>query len=207
MKVRFMGLLALMALVLASCGGASPEAGGPEEGIQVHGDWTIDIYNEDGSLDEHVEFSNALHPTGKAGLIEYLAGESTPGQWRIWVVGTTEESFGLCPTTGDPQERCIVSPTVETLDLDDEPGREILRLIGDTAVDVDGEIMSATTAQGRCAETTSPTDCTSAGGFPFTEKDVTALDWNNDGTPNDGPIPVSAGQTIQVEVAISFTSG
>ena len=84
MRVRAVGVVALMALVLASCGGATPEAAGPSEGIQVHGDWTIDIYNPDGTLDEHVEISNALGPNGDAQLINHLAcGVTTGGLWEI----------------------------------------------------------------------------------------------------------------------------
>ena len=47
MRLKLVGLLAVLMMIVASCGGAVPEAAGPSEGIQVHGDWTIDIYNED----------------------------------------------------------------------------------------------------------------------------------------------------------------
>lgn len=42
MRYRLVGLAAVVALILASCGGGAPEAAGPAEGIQVHGEWTID---------------------------------------------------------------------------------------------------------------------------------------------------------------------
>src|SRR5688572_769639 len=45
-------------------GEAAPPAGGPREGIQVHGAWTIAIYNSDGSLASLTEFENALHEEG-----------------------------------------------------------------------------------------------------------------------------------------------
>src|SRR5437879_3747133 len=39
---------------------AAAPAGGPQEGIQVHGAWTIDVREPDGTLVEHREFENAF---------------------------------------------------------------------------------------------------------------------------------------------------
>src|SRR5579862_760999 len=39
-------------------------SGGPSEGIKVHGHWTIDVRNPDGSLSSHSEFDNHLSAGG-----------------------------------------------------------------------------------------------------------------------------------------------
>jgi len=56
------------------------------EGIQVHGYWSIEVHNPDGTLDKHVEFENSLcHYTPATGNIvfgNYQAG--TPGgDWAL----------------------------------------------------------------------------------------------------------------------------
>ena len=38
------------------------ERGGQHEGITVHGHWSIEVHNPDGSLVRHVEFENSLDP-------------------------------------------------------------------------------------------------------------------------------------------------
>ncbi|MEA3511148.1 MAG: hypothetical protein U9R51_06910 [Actinomycetota bacterium] len=52
-------------------------SGTTSEGIQVHGHWTIEVRNPDGSLDEHIEFDNALEADGARLLAELLAGGLT----------------------------------------------------------------------------------------------------------------------------------
>lgn len=41
----------------------TPPPGSSREGIKVHGHWTIEVRNPDGSIDKHVEFENAICPT------------------------------------------------------------------------------------------------------------------------------------------------
>src|SRR6476660_2101480 len=43
---------------------AAESSGGPKEGIKVHGHWTIDVRNADGTLATHREFENALQISG-----------------------------------------------------------------------------------------------------------------------------------------------
>jgi hypothetical protein len=75
-------------------------ANGENEGIKVHGHWTIEIRNRDGSVAKHVEFENNLATTnlsdmaaGPAFLYSLLSGNGTfaapaggqgqPGGWAI----------------------------------------------------------------------------------------------------------------------------
>src|SRR3989304_7849966 len=77
------GALAL-ALLLGAFGGGSdaqnegaaasaPGGSGFDEGIQVHGDWVIEVRHPDGSLAERREFQNALTQTGQLLLTGTLA--------------------------------------------------------------------------------------------------------------------------------------
>ncbi|MGA7096410.1 MAG: hypothetical protein WB245_02455 [Acidimicrobiia bacterium] len=194
MRLRSLGLLAVIALVVASCGGAQPEASAPSEGIVVHGDWTIDIYNPDGSLDQHTEFSNALGPNGGNSLAGFLVGQATPGMWLVRLYGsdtngpckTYEPSFGTCALTASAVNNSDGSLTVTA----------------SGTAENDGEIATVDTKIATCGNNVTPADCPAAydplfddTGSSLTEKDLTA------------PETVSAGQSIQVEVVISFTSG
>jgi len=199
MRVRLVGSLALMALVLASCGGVSPGAAGPSEGIQVHGDWTIDIYNEDGSLDEHVVFSNALTELGAEGLVNVLTRQRNVGDWGIWLNNPDEalkpcDPAGVnCLTIQEPNSVYICNVNCsKSLALVAE-GQSIL-LSGSVEASRNGQIAVVGTqfVQDCPPETSDPCSGFNPG---FTEKTLA------------DPIGVSDGQTVQVEVAISFTSG
>ncbi len=190
MRFRLVGLIALMALIVASCGGGVPEAAGPSEGIQVHGDWTIDVFNEDGSLDQHVEFSNALFPFGAAQIAAVLAGQSTSGSWEVYV---HDGLVDLCPSTSSGD--CPISPTVTVEDLQGDPSKESMRLAGSTSTEVAGNIDRVYTRLGVCGSTISPDACVTLGIGSFTTKDLSV------------PIAVTSGQIVQVQVDISFTSG
>ena len=60
---------------------------GTGEGIQIHGWWTIEIRNRDGSVAKHVEFENALVNDGPALLTALLTGTSVAGSWALAVSG------------------------------------------------------------------------------------------------------------------------
>ncbi len=194
MRSRLLGIFALMAVVVASCGGAAPQASGPSEGIQVHGDWTIDIVNADGSLDRTVEFSNALTSSGEGQLSGFLAGTSTPGGWFIALNGSS--SNGPCSTASPSSGTCDLDATA-TVGGSTGASRGQLFLTGEVTAENDGEIADVGTYAAFCSPSVAPADCTDTTslGAPFTQKTLTAAE------------TVSAGQSIQVEVVISFTSG
>ena len=68
-------------------------AKGQREGITVHGHWTIDVKNPDGSLVSHRDFENSLTSGGKSLLTSLLLGSTVPGSWRIFLEAGTG-SFG-----------------------------------------------------------------------------------------------------------------
>src|SRR5262245_7735550 len=57
------------------------------DGIKVHGHWTIDIVNPDGKLASHNEFENALEATGTNALSGVLARTFAPAAWRLHSMG------------------------------------------------------------------------------------------------------------------------
>src|SRR2546426_7465271 len=59
--------------------------GGQVEGIKVHGHWTIDLRNPDGTLVTHREFENAFNNPNLLG--GFLARQQTPGQWIVILQG------------------------------------------------------------------------------------------------------------------------
>ena len=60
---------------------------GQQEGIKVHGHWTIEVRNPDGTLVTHREFENALTPFGGFSLSLFLTNKKTPGLWSIHLGG------------------------------------------------------------------------------------------------------------------------
>lgn len=189
MRLRLIGLLGLLALVVASCGATPPQASGPNEGIQVHGDWTIDIYNVDGSHDEHIAFSNDLYPSGATALRDILARSLVPVNWAVWARGE--------PTSGNP---CLAgtNPTVcvmeeATGDLQVSTDGASLVLDGAFTAERDGNVGFVSTHLGTCP----PDSCEFPNPLYFTGTPVA----NEDGVS----VNVDEGQTVQVHVEISFT--
>jgi hypothetical protein len=54
-----------------------------EQGIKVHGRWTIDVRNPDGTLSSRHEFDNALTAGGAVYLARLLGRDGVPTRWVI----------------------------------------------------------------------------------------------------------------------------
>ncbi len=189
--------VAALALVLAACGSAAePQAAGPTEGIQVHGEWVVAIYNADGTLDERFEFSNALLPSGADTIAQVLASSSAPGQLSVSASGL----LPICESAAAPTATCFIFPDTTGTSVDtgnrfynltvNESGGSIV-LAGSLTASYDGNIDGVSTYLGTCANTTSPADCTTQGS-QFTFASV-------------GPFNIIAGQQVQIEVTLSFS--
>lgn len=198
-------LLAATTMVLAGCGGVADDPGGGiGDAIAVHGDWTIDIYHEDGTLDEHLEFSNAL--TGGAEILAILlAGQSPDGQSTQPYVSSWGILFGVAPGPGgtDPCDTQVTG-------ISDNPDLDFACLIDTPSVSIG--------AGGDSVVLSGSTQATQDGAFINWVETVVSGVFND--SPNTFPIfggsftgtaipeqSVSAGQTVQVEVEISFTTG
>src|SRR5207245_48179 len=75
------------------------------DGIHVHGWWTINVMNADGTVAVHREFENHLDGGGQQ-LVNVLARKESVGSWFVFLVGTPEP----CTSTaaGGPQ-LCVIS--------------------------------------------------------------------------------------------------
>lgn len=69
--------------LLASSTGTGQTGGTPNEGIKIHGRWTIEVRNPNGTLAERREFDNALTSQGATELAHILLGDRTPGNLAI----------------------------------------------------------------------------------------------------------------------------
>jgi hypothetical protein len=98
---------------------AESPAKGAHEGIKVHGHWTIEVRNPDGSVDKHLEFENGLClSTGGGGFIAGNSGISggdlaiatiltntlVPGGWEIFLGSPT------IPSGSSPGPACSFTP-------------------------------------------------------------------------------------------------
>lgn len=209
-------LIAVLALVTAACGMATQEGqGNSGEVIGLKGSWSVKVFNQDGSPAMSAEFHNDLHPSGGNFLADVLARNTTVGDWAVVLAGSPSDQ--PCELDGTMFPCQSVEPgghfeaddniLFATLVVSSDSG--VLTLAGSVIAGRDSAITEVRTSWLSCAPDVSPSDCAMAAtpgtaSAHLTTRDVTTLDWDGDGTPNDGPIPVSAGQTIQVRVDVSF---
>jgi hypothetical protein len=79
---------------------AKPSSQGAHEGIKVHGHWTIEVRNPDGSVASHQEFDNALDPQGGQTLTGLLGGTFVPGGFLVLLDSSAAGGAGPCSGTG-----------------------------------------------------------------------------------------------------------
>jgi hypothetical protein len=96
------GSLAAVALAaILAVPAAAAEKGGSGEGIKVHGDWTIEIRNPDGSLDSRHEIKNAL-AGGQQLLAGLLGNVYTDLGWGVWLWGVAGGNCNPCAVSVTP---------------------------------------------------------------------------------------------------------
>jgi hypothetical protein len=111
MQTRVFALLSALALVAVGVWVGS--SGQPAtEGIEVHGNWTIDIHDPDGTLAASHEFANALTDTGDELLPwlffdEPVVGDASPEEISgmappVWYVFAGDRGDATDPSPGSP---------------------------------------------------------------------------------------------------------
>jgi hypothetical protein len=162
---------------------------GRREGIKVHGHWTIDVRNPDGTVATHREFENSLTSSGGAFLASLLANLNTPvgSPTTIWqvVAGNTQGATSSGPCAGTV---CVInqSLTATPSPLTVASNAGILTLSGSIVVSDTSLVNTVTT-----------------GLFYFVGTQATNTTITQATLTN--PISVSAGQTIAITVNISFS--
>jgi hypothetical protein len=189
-----------------------PSSDASHQGIKVHGHWTIEVRNPDGSLATHREFENSYDSTTTL-LPSILSRTNSVGFWQV-VLTTTSALSGQA----GPQPPCGpsggASCTLEETQWPASPdafffntltvtqsSRTII-LSGNVTAPNTGAINYVSTQNYPCPNTTapSPVPCFSAGsGTPASN--FTAFTFPS----NMPPVNVSAGQTVQVNVTITFS--
>ena len=72
-------------------GKEKPSGDGSQEGVKVHGHWSIDICNPDGTLVKHREFENAYASGTANPLSTILSGQGGPlGPWQLQILGNAD---------------------------------------------------------------------------------------------------------------------
>jgi hypothetical protein len=173
--------------------GATTSSAMPSEGIDVHGDWKIAIYNEDGSLDQQYAFSNDPASSAPAALAQIFARTRSIGTWEI-ILGN---AGGTLPCGNECNIAETSGPGIESENLVVEvvPGQPtFLRLSGSVVAAEGGEITTVGTSLFVCPGTSAP------GCQAVSESRAMT------GTDLAEPASVTSGQTIQVQVEITFAA-
>jgi hypothetical protein len=176
-------------------------SGAPQEGIKVHGHWTIEVRNPDGTMVERREFDNALFlPTGSMGLARVLGrADSVKGWWIVLFADQTVNSPFLHPGG------VIVEATNEVPDPDyfknltlDLPtsGANANKLVlsGTATADRNGNIQDVRTA----FDTEALPSAAPPYMYPGNTRNFTRTVLGN-------PVNLIAGQQVIVTVVISFS--
>jgi hypothetical protein len=94
-----------------------PPAKGQHEGITVHGHWTIEVKNPDGTRASRVEFENSLvQPGGAEDLTLLLIGADVPGGYTVTLSDGGNSTIGPCSQINGFDTACsligsLISPT------------------------------------------------------------------------------------------------
>jgi hypothetical protein len=175
---------------------------GSHEGIKVHGHWTIEVRNPDGSLVTHREFENSLVPS--AWLAGIFSRAYSIGYWEVSLLsGLPGAVGGICVQPGVSVTQCFITEagqgiapsqyTFNTLVV--STSGTSLVLSGTAIAQLTGSVGLVQTLLTLCSPpTSSPCPYSSPYGVPLITQATLS-----------SPIQVSAGQTVQVAVNISFS--
>ena len=177
---------------------ASGSSGVPQEGIKVHGDWTLTVSNPDGTVAAVHEFKNGLSVGVGADrrLASLLGGDVVPGKWVVGFAVTPSDACGTgtggCHIAEPPLsfgQSTNLTKTIPTVGPD--AGKLMLR--GSVRMVSAASISIVFTQMTVCAAATPPDTCVGSNVAEFTRKLLTQV------------IPVSAEQLVEVKVVISFS--
>lgn len=179
----------------------SAPAGVPQEGIKVHGNWTIEVINPDGTPAEHREFENSLFDNGPLVLASLLGRQNTTGGWGVELSGQQGAFLeGPNPTAGVLVENSPTSTGTnyfKTLTVDvptSGPNAHKLVLTGNATASATGDISQVSTRVILLAPSLPPAiDYYDGTFFGFTS------------TSSFTPVNLTPGQQVQVTVVISFS--
>lgn len=198
-------LLTVVALgaVHAAAAQVAERTGAPQEGIKVHGYWTIDILNSDGTLARHVEFENGLQGGGTH-LAALLTRNAAMGYWSVDLHDSNPTTSPCQGGTALDPSSCFILESAGT----DLAGTNVFKTLtvsstglnnsqivlqGTATATSNGQVGAVHTNFGLCPSSAVPGGCGRTYlGISFSGTGLT-------------PIPVVPGQIIQLKVVISFS--
>lgn len=202
-----------------------PKAKGQQEGIKVHGHWTIEIKNPDGTVAQHREFENNLISSAYPALVSFLTGFATPGWFAVLITGSPQPCVApasgpapgpsACFLVRDPAEAAlfpagIAVPTLTVLPMPLGASPTSIQLQG-TAVAAEGSTLEGVgTNLTYCASSSVslnlPANLSTITPAGCNKQTVGGFQVNFTGTSIPPPaIVVVPTQTIQVTVVLSFS--
>lgn len=180
--------------IAANAIGARTVSAAPQEGVKVHGEWTVVVRNEDGSIASRNEFKNALVQVGAGNIASVLGAGQSIGTWLIYF-----EGGGICTlqpnqcfiSTSRYGQPAILSSTNLTVTVGSGADYGKLTLTGSLRAVGAGSIARVATMIMPCPAA-NPT-CSSQTFSDFSIRVLTT------------PIAVVAGQTVDISVVFSFS--
>lgn len=182
--------------------GGLPSGGGVDEGIQVHGHWTLEVRDPDGSLVSHHEFDNAL-TGGRQTLAYILTGDETVGDWTIRLSCPGDQPFR--DGNGSPADGYIREPCPGATPLPNEfynlnvslNGSEVIVLRGSAQAQAAGNITQVWTSTYNCFNDEPPSQCNCS-------SDRLSSPYGFASTTLPVAVQLAANQWVTAEVDISF---
>ncbi len=191
-------------LVPSSASGAPQSA--PQGGVKVHGHWTIEIRDPDGTVVTRREFDNALVSNG--GLPALLARQATIGLWTVTIsglpfpCGPAEDPGGPCiiiegSSTAPAQPNILFKTLTVVAPTGSQPNAGRLVLSGAAIAFRSTRINTVATGNARCPATRPPASNCEAQTLNL----VTSFTQG----PVNPPVEALKDQQIQVTVVLSFS--
>lgn len=183
----------------------------PSGGIGIYGNWTIDVYNPDGTLATSRDFKNGLTSTAPRYIGQLFGHGVTPGIWRITLGTENLIGTGPCGSRLGLPTSCVIAEATDanaesatvfnnlevTVPDDDTVPILPLKLTGHATVTSDSRIEEVNTFIRMCNSSVSTDECVSEGNGDVKPFASTSID----------RIEVTAGQIVQVKVEYSFATG
>ena len=197
MKHLLLALLITLLAIGTACGQAPEPEPVSNNGIQVHGNWTVTVTNPDGTVDAVHEFENELSSWGGEMLSAIVFGETTVTMHKIQL--KAQGGFVCKETDNDLTENTELIPATLVIDTttDNHPAI-ITGLCSVEATEPTEIIMVASHLYLSSPWFTSFPDGAVRKNSMFTRTD--AAD-----NPDFSPIPIGNGQTLSFNVVISFS--
>jgi hypothetical protein len=186
---------------------SSGQQGGPGEDIKVHGNWTIEVREPDGTLVSHSEFENALYQSGAATLSWVLGRKKTMGIWYIQMgmadlpchsdfIGANSGCFVIEPSSGKTDSIFFKNLTVDV----PTTGADAYKLVlsGNFTAHHEYTLHEVVTGTYLCDPTAAPSSNCETSGWSF------GSTFSGYSFPSGSNVHVLAGQQVLVTVKFSF---